>query len=193
MSQGYLSIETRLADGGIPVSGAKVYIIPSGQGSEVSDSFYSYYLITDSSGNTGFIRFETPSPDMSTNINNNQLPYSLVDVYVQAEGYFPLRIKNVQIYGETQSILPITLIPVSGSFTGSSSGTIIYDIPSNQLLTSDSHSMKGPNSEQAEPLISGDIYIPEFITVHLGTPASNAQNVTVPFTDYIKNVASSEI
>lgn len=35
--------------------------------------------------------------------------------------------------------------------------------------------------------------IPEFITVHLGAPNSNAQNVTVPFIDYIKNVASSEI
>ena len=35
--------------------------------------------------------------------------------------------------------------------------------------------------------------IPDYITVHLGTPQSNARNVTVPFTDYIKNVASSEI
>lgn len=35
--------------------------------------------------------------------------------------------------------------------------------------------------------------IPEFITVHLGLPDANAQNVTVPFIDYIKNVASSEI
>ncbi len=35
--------------------------------------------------------------------------------------------------------------------------------------------------------------IPEFITVHLGLPSSNAQNVTVSFIDYIKNVASSEI
>lgn len=35
--------------------------------------------------------------------------------------------------------------------------------------------------------------IPETITVHLGTPDSNAQNVTVPFSDYIKNVTSSEI
>ncbi len=36
-------------------------------------------------------------------------------------------------------------------------------------------------------------YIPENITVHLGPPDSYAANVTVPFTDYIKNVASSEI
>ncbi len=36
-------------------------------------------------------------------------------------------------------------------------------------------------------------YIPQRITVHLGAPDSNAQNVTVPFIDYVKNVASSEI
>ena len=36
-------------------------------------------------------------------------------------------------------------------------------------------------------------YIPSTITVHLGPPASNAQNVSVSFPDYIKNVASSEI
>lgn len=35
--------------------------------------------------------------------------------------------------------------------------------------------------------------IPENITVHLGTPDSDAENVTVPFADYVKNVASSEI
>lgn len=35
--------------------------------------------------------------------------------------------------------------------------------------------------------------IPEFITVHLGPPDSGAENVTVSFRDYIKNVASSEI
>lgn len=36
-------------------------------------------------------------------------------------------------------------------------------------------------------------FIPQRITVHLGSPASNAANVTVPFADYVKNVASSEI
>ena len=35
--------------------------------------------------------------------------------------------------------------------------------------------------------------IPQTITVHLGSPDSNAQNVTLPFSEYIKNVASSEI
>ena len=36
-------------------------------------------------------------------------------------------------------------------------------------------------------------YVPERITVHLGPPDSDAANVTVPFQDYVKNVASSEI
>lgn len=36
-------------------------------------------------------------------------------------------------------------------------------------------------------------FIPEYITVHLGAPDSNAPNVTVPFDYYIANVASGEI
>lgn len=36
-------------------------------------------------------------------------------------------------------------------------------------------------------------YIPSYITVHLGAPSSNAENVTVSFQDYVKNVASSEV
>lgn len=36
-------------------------------------------------------------------------------------------------------------------------------------------------------------YVPQQITVHLGSPSSSAQNVTLPFVDYVKNVASSEI
>ena len=36
-------------------------------------------------------------------------------------------------------------------------------------------------------------FIPEFITVHLGPPSSDAENITLTFADYIKNVASSEI
>lgn len=36
-------------------------------------------------------------------------------------------------------------------------------------------------------------YVPQRITVHLGTPNSNAENVTVSFSDYVKNVTSSEI
>lgn len=36
-------------------------------------------------------------------------------------------------------------------------------------------------------------YVPSYITVHLGAPDTPAENVTVPFLDYVKNVASSEV
>ena len=36
-------------------------------------------------------------------------------------------------------------------------------------------------------------YVPQNITVHLGAPSSDAANVTLTFSDYVKNVASSEI
>ncbi len=36
-------------------------------------------------------------------------------------------------------------------------------------------------------------YVPQNITVHLGAPSTDAPNVTLPFADYVKNVASSEI
>ncbi len=38
-----------------------------------------------------------------------------------------------------------------------------------------------------------EVIVPSTITVHLGRPKEDAQNVTIPFVDYIKNVASSEI
>ena len=36
-------------------------------------------------------------------------------------------------------------------------------------------------------------FIPSYITVHLGAPDAPAENVTVSFRDYVKNVASSEV
>lgn len=44
----------------------------------------------------------------------------------------------------------------------------------------------------AEPVIIAP-YIPQTITVHLGPPNRDAENVTVSFPEYVKNSASSEI
>lgn len=42
-------------------------------------------------------------------------------------------------------------------------------------------------------MLTGTPFIPETITVHIGSPDSNGANVTVDFPTYVKNVASSEI
>lgn len=41
--------------------------------------------------------------------------------------------------------------------------------------------------------MTGQPFIPEKITVHLGVPGDDGENVTVSFPEYVKNVASSEI
>ncbi|WP_245570808.1 peptidoglycan-binding protein [Anaerovorax odorimutans] len=52
-----------------------------------------------------------------------------------------------------------------------------------------------PRPEVPETIISRpDLpFIPETVTVHLGTPDEPAEEITLSFPDYIKNVASSEI
>ena len=53
--------------------------------------------------------------------------------------------------------------------------------------------MENYPNENISPIVLKQVLIPETIVVHDGTPASSAKNYTVEFTDYIKNVASSEI
>ncbi|HAG12809.1 MAG TPA: spore cortex-lytic protein [Ruminococcus sp.] len=42
-------------------------------------------------------------------------------------------------------------------------------------------------------MLSGEVFIPETITVHLGLPDADAANVTIPYISYLKNSACSEI
>ena len=42
-------------------------------------------------------------------------------------------------------------------------------------------------------MLSGEVFIPDTITVHLGLPDSDAANVTIPYISYLKNSACSEI
>jgi peptidoglycan hydrolase-like protein with peptidoglycan-binding domain len=54
------------------------------------------------------------------------------------------------------------------------------------------------NNENEQTIIPGGpskifTYLPENITVHLGQPDEDSENVTIPFIDYIKNVASNEL
>lgn len=42
-------------------------------------------------------------------------------------------------------------------------------------------------------MLTGEVFIPETITVHLGLPDSDAANVTIPYISYLKNAACSEV
>lgn len=204
MAYGYLSVFTRTAGEGLPVEGAKVYVRILPQGQEISDSsvsstYYSYLLTTNSSGITEFIRVPTPDAKESYIKDNTKLPYSLADIYIESNGYYPMRFNSIQIFPSTQSIVPADLVPLTPDYNidDSTNGTITYDVPPNILFNPGTNTFQDTDmllpGNNARPFVLESVFIPENVTVHLGTPSSSARNVTVPFTDYIKNVASSEI
>ena len=196
MSQGYLKVILQLADGAFPISGESVYVRTENENTnsftEITNG-YSYRLITDSSGATSPVSITTPDVSVSLNEFSPDVPYSTAEVYVDVPGYFPVRIKGVQIFPGRLSTLPINLTPVNSSFSGVSSGVIDYTIPENALLTDNVRTPEYVENAEASPEILSSVIIPEYVTVHLGAPSENAPNVRVSFPDYIKNVASSEI
>ncbi|MCL2775216.1 MAG: peptidoglycan-binding protein, partial [Oscillospiraceae bacterium] len=114
-------------------------------------------------------------------------PYDRYIIDITADGYLEDITRGVQIYGDSSSNLPVDIIPETPANTGS---IVTHDIGENALLEVSTH-QEAPLG--ITPAIESEVYIPTHIIVHLGTPASNARNVTVRFADYIKNVASSEI
>ncbi len=205
MSQGYLTIEVTAADKSIPIQNARVYVRTAGfhpvadssgqfsSDGNVSSTYYNYILSTNSSGLTPQIKIDAPDAADSINKSSSQIPYAVADVYVDAPGYFPVRVERVQIFAGNESYLPVSVIPITPDFSDIYGGVVDYTIPPNQLLIPDVRVQQGPDENGVMPFVTEEIYIPENVVVHLGAPSSNAENVTVPFTDYIKNVASSEI
>lgn len=108
---------------------------------------------------------------------------------MRLSGYEVLEIQNVQIFAEESSYLPLHPTPTRRQvFPGRS----VSNIVDHHLLTN-----YGGNNQGQTPAnlgrILGQVTIPTYITVHLGRPQNAAENVTVPFLYYLKNVACSEI
>ncbi len=179
MAQGTLFVTVRSADSAFPVPGALVQILsPSGE-----------ILGEDRvSGAGGVSRsFSLSAPDRALSLSpQEELPYSTYDVLVSADGFYSFLIRGVQIFADEKSQLPVEMIP-----RGQSEDEVLeYEIGPHALRSDSDRFREKPSGDER---VLSSVFIPERITVHLGTPASSASNVTVPFVDYIKNVASSEV
>ncbi len=209
MPQGFLGISVSVSDSALPIEGAKVYVMKSSlpQNGDASNRLLQYEpslpngrtvsptdndgeFITNSDGKTPSIGLDAPDANISLEENSPDIPYSIFDVYIEARGFVPVRVRGVQIYAGVDSLLPVNLHPSLGSNVNIE----IYVIPENALYLSEQRNQQSAIPiPRAFPDIAERVYIPETIAVHLGRPEQQAENVYVSFPDYIKNVASSEI
>ena len=166
----------------LPVEGAVVTVSSPETG-------FVMTLTSSASGKTPPIHLAAPPREESLDPAFRGAPYSLYNARVQARGYIPAVIRGIQIFEGEDSVLPLELNPQPlgrDRMDGEE-----YLIPENALLQHPDRLPEGPPAQQGRVLTQ--VYIPRYITVHLGAPSAYAQNVTVDFAYYIKNVASSEI
>lgn len=164
---------------GEPIRGASVAVIGDNS---------AYSGRTDINGEARFV-LPTPPKEQSLNPTSPIRPYSVFSVRVTADGYVPVTILGEQIFPDSETIHDIEM-PTPEEYPEMSEKRTV--IPEHERYIGGMTANTFATAATYEPEIRYPT-VPETITVHLGTPSSNAQNVTVPFIDYIKNVASSEI
>lgn len=184
MKKGYIRIKVATASGTIPISSAKV-VIKNLKG-DVLNTVY-----TDLNGITSEISLRSKDTSLSLEPNSDVVPYVSYNVHVTAHGFRKKNIKKIQIFGGIHSTLPVDLYPSSSSFSDIPTDiSDLIEVGQNTLFNNE------PRDKQDDYDSTGvlkNVIIPDKITVHLGKYDLNATNVTIPFIDYIKNVASSEI
>ncbi|GKU30552.1 hypothetical protein CFB3_26590 [Clostridium folliculivorans] len=180
MGIGYLKIQTRTGNDALPVKGAYV-VIKDTMGKIL------HQLRTDASGNTQKISLYAPDKYHTLNPNDPGPFYATYEVNVMyTEKFVSEVIHNVQIFDTIESILPVSMLPLPVEPTQLLK---VVNMPPPAVQSS----IQRRQVAAPIPFALREVVIPDYITVHLGTPASSARDVRVKFADYIKNVASSEI
>ena len=149
-------------------------------------------LTTDNSGQTQSVSLPAPNISYSKDPANEIQPYAEYNIAVSAPGYEDAYISGTEILADVTAIQPISLNPLE------------EPRPKEPIVIPD-HTLYGeyppkipedeikPMNESGEIVLSR-VVIPEYVIVHDGVPQDpTAQNYYVRYTDYIKNVVSSEI
>lgn len=193
MSFGKLEFILYIGEEALPVSDAEIIILNTDTSQIVNDKV----LRVDNNGKTRAISLYTYDKYLSEKPNQDIKPYKTYDALIVSNTMQNKYIKNIPIFSNVTSIQKVQMSPKARELMPID----VIDIPPNGLVLEDDVpdiNELQENNVVVESNVSGskildEVVIPEYITVHLGSPSSYAQNVTVLFTDYIKNVASSEI
>ena len=183
MGTGFLEVVTTTANGALPVPNARITVF---NGENIL-----YELVTDENGIAETVPLEAPAVELTLDPEYMGIPYSVVDVKAEAEGFTTMIIHDIEILDTETSILPIDMPP------SLEEGSVVelYTPPHN-LVSDEQRAVERPPEALPglETRVLNEVIIPEFVIVHLGRPDNpNARNVRVPFKEYIKNSASHEI
>lgn len=205
-SNGTLEVDLTHAEGRLRLQGARVEVMG-----------LSGFQITDSEGVSRFV-LPAPLPIYSLTPDSPVRPYSTYDIRITLAGYVPLFVTGIQIFPNITTIFRYDMVLLDDSPDASSKE---INLPPHERFsaieprTAPTFGSLWPRKNRLPPspsrktaktvfsavpvqtaprgTLSRPVVVPSSITVHLGTPDSDAINVTVPFIDYIKSVASSEI
>ena len=188
--KGRLKIQCFVGDTYVPVDGSNITLVStSGQTNDNKE----VNLVTNSSGESQVIELNAPPLEYSQN-PDQPTPYSLYDLRIDKEGFQTLVINGVQIFPSQTAIQQCQLIKSNNR----NSRADVINIGPNTLNGNYPSKIPEEIDKPLPPPTSGVVLpkpvVPEFITVHTGSPNNNsAPNYTVLYKDYIKNVASCEI
>ena len=187
---GTLQINVYSQNALIPISGAKVTVT-----SDTGNRSVREEVTTNSSGQTQTLTLPTPPLEYSM-VPEEPQPYSQYDITISAPGYETTTITGTQLLADELAIQNVRLLPLAEREPEEPAQDNIFIPP--HTLNYD-YPPKIPE-EEIKPLpdtgeiVLSQVVIPEYIIVHDGLPDDDsAPNYYIPYKDYIKNVASSEI
>ncbi|WP_333651055.1 peptidoglycan-binding protein [Lacrimispora sp.] len=186
-STGLLQVDVVSAESNFPIQGAEISISYKGEPQSILEQ-----VTTNVSGQTENVSLSAPPIDLSLSPGLIQ-PYSEYSLLIRAQGFEPVEVSGTEILAETLALQPVRMIPVADA--------VSPDVP----IVIPDHTLYGdyppkiaedeikPVAETGEIVLS-QVVVPQTVIVHDGVPTDpTATNYYVPYRDYIKNVASSEI
>lgn len=142
---------------------------------------YEDFFITDHYGKSIKIPLYTETAQ-----EKEASPYLLYQVEISKKGHAKLIIQNIAIFANVTAILSMLLPPYRKD------EAILSISLKEPRFSSKSHEVAIDPKGGIDAMLQ-EVIIPTSITVHLGRPNRDGENLTVPFLYYLKNVASSEI
>lgn len=197
MQDGFLTVSVLDNLTNRPIEGATVNIYSNPESGERSSIVYQN-LTTNSSGQVTGLKLDAPDIIYSQQPSDVR-PYSQYTVEVQIDGYKTVLIDGTQVFPTVESRQNVPLLSKERCRSSySRQNEEVYNIGDNTLYGT--YPPKIPESD-LKPLppptgfvVLDNPVVPEFVVVHDGLPENaSAKNYWIPFKEYIKNVASSEI